>query len=83
MKLVQLLCYKYPDEIHLLIRGNRYKYRSSEFWCRRLINCLDHGAQFNALHWFKRVSVLVEKEVLNARRSQSKDSRRPCSPGLD
>ena len=64
MKGVQLLNYEYPDKITLLIKGQRYHYESSEFWCRKFIQCLDKGAQFNALNWFKRVSKLTKKEVI-------------------
>ena len=61
---VQLLSYEYPNRLTLLIKGQRYHYESSEFFCRRFINCLDKGAQFNALNWFKRVSRLVKREVI-------------------
>jgi hypothetical protein len=44
------------------VKGERYCYESSEFWIRRLINQLNHGAQFNALNWFKKVSTLTKKE---------------------
>jgi hypothetical protein len=64
MKQVQLLSYTYPNHIRLLVKGKVYEYESSEFWCRRLMNCLKNGAQFNALNWFKRVSKLVRKEVI-------------------
>jgi len=63
-KQVQLLSYEYPDKVNLLIKGQRYSYESSEFWCRRFMNCLNKGAQFNALNWFKRVSTLTKKEVI-------------------
>lgn len=62
-KQIQLLSYEYPATVVLLVEGRRYTYHSSEFWCRKFMNCLDKGAQFNALNWFKRVSKLVRKEV--------------------
>jgi len=63
-KQVQLLSYTYPNNIRLAIEDKVYEYESSEFYCRRLMNCLKHGAQFNALCWFKRVAKLVGKEVI-------------------
>jgi len=61
MRQVQLLSYTYPNRVMLLIKGKRYEYESSEFWCRKFMQCLDKGAQFNALNWFKRVSRVREE----------------------
>lgn len=59
---VQLLSYEYPNIITLLIKGRKYRYESNEFFCRKFMACLDKGAQFNALNWFKRVSKIAKKE---------------------
>ena len=63
MRKVQLLNYEYPNHLVLLIKGHKYYYESSEFWCRKFIQSLNKGAQFNALNWFKRVSTLIRKEI--------------------
>ena len=62
-KQVQLLSYEYPNHVILLVKGRRYRYESSVFFCKKFIQCLDKGAQFNALNWFKRVSKVIKKEV--------------------
>lgn len=59
---VRLLSYEYPNIITLLVKSKKYTYESSEFWCRKFMACLDKGAQFNALNWFKRVSKIIRKE---------------------
>ena len=63
MRSVQLIAYTYPSEVTLMVKGVRYTYHSSEFFCRRFLNALNCGAQFNALNWFKRVSRVIKKEV--------------------
>ena len=59
---VRLLSYEYPNVITMLIKNRKYTYESSEFFCRKFMACLNKGAQFNALNWFKRVSKIIEKE---------------------
>ncbi len=57
-KQVELVRYIYPNSIILSVKGKHYEYESSEFFCRRLMDQLDKGAQFMALNWFKRVATL-------------------------
>ena len=62
MKQLQLVSYEYPNTLKLRIKNVNYTFESSEFWCRKFINCYDKGARFNALNWFKRVAKVKEKE---------------------
>jgi len=64
MKQIQLLSYTYPNHLKLLIKGVIYEYEASEYFCRKFVQCLDKGAQFNALNWFRRVSKLEGKYQL-------------------
>jgi len=63
MKSLHLLTYTYPKTLQLKVGGVIYTYESSEYFCRRFLECYTHGARFNALNWFKRVAKVVGKEV--------------------
>lgn len=60
MKTLQLISYEYPNKLTLQIGGQRYLYRSSEFFLRRFLACYQQGGRFNSLNWLKRVAK-VEK----------------------
>ncbi len=63
MKTLTLLSYDYPSTIRLKLGSQVYRYESSEFFCRKFIQCYERGARFNALNWFKRVSTNHREEV--------------------
>lgn len=62
MKRVELISYKYPDLVKILVGSHVYIYRSSEVMCRRFVNGLNYGLGFHSLSWFKGKATLVEKK---------------------
>jgi len=64
-KQLVLLSYQYPNLVKLRVNHRVYLYESSEFFCRKFLNCYERGARFNALSWFKRVAKLVEREEVS------------------
>lgn len=55
-KQLQLLSYQYPSTIKLRVDSQIYTYESSEFFCRKFLECYNHGGRFRTLNWFKGVS---------------------------
>ena len=63
MKTLQLIAYEYPGVLKLRIGSQIYIYESSEFFCRKFLQCYEKGGRFNSLNWFRRVAKVVRKEV--------------------
>jgi hypothetical protein len=61
-KQIQFLSYEYPGTIEVLIGTSVYTYRSSAFWCDRLIWGLKKGWGFRAFNPFREQAELVGKE---------------------
>jgi len=64
MKRVELISYKYPDLVKILVGSRVYIYRSSEVMCRRFVNGLNYGLGFHSLAWFKGKAELMKKEEI-------------------
>jgi len=62
MKNFYLLSYEYPDLVRVMIDGDIYMYRSSEYFCRKFEGMMKRGGKFNALNWFKKRAELIRKE---------------------
>jgi hypothetical protein len=56
---IKIIKYEYPDRITVLIGEKMYEYKSSEFFCRKLMERINCGARFAALSWFKANATLI------------------------
>lgn len=63
---MQVLNYVYPNTIKVRIANCIYTYESTEYHCRKFMSRVNKGAKFRALHQFKKVSNVIDKEEVRS-----------------